>query len=141
MKRILGVLLAVLAVNCFCIAAFAADIKVIVNGSEIESQIPPEIKDSATMLPFRSILNALGVKDEEIKWDAASNCIEVNSGGSYVFIAIGNTGAIVNDQLIEMPVAAYVKDGYTLVPVRFLSEAFSAQVDWNQESKTVTITK
>lgn len=37
-------------------------------------------------------------------------------------------------------VVPVIKDGRTLVPVRFISESLNADVDWNDKTKTITIT-
>ena len=40
-----------------------------------------------------------------------------------------------------MDVAPYIKAGRTYVPVRYLGEALGANVDWDEVTKTVTVTK
>jgi hypothetical protein len=48
---------------------------------------------------------------------------------------------MVNRNLIKFDAPAYIKGGVTLVPVRAISESLGAEVTWDNESKTVTITK
>ena len=124
------------------VTAYGADeVAVYVNGTQVVSDAPAEIVAGTTMLPFRSIFNALGVSDDSIKWNPTSKSIEVNTGGQYIFLMIGNTGALRNDTLITLNAVPYIKDGRTFVPVRFISEALGASVVWNDKTKTVTITK
>ena len=44
-----------------------------VNGETVALDSPAIISDSSTYLPVRAIANALGVANENIKWDAATN--------------------------------------------------------------------
>ena len=37
--------------------------------------------------------------------------------------------------------AAFEKNGRTMVPIRFMSENIGASVVWNDETKTVEVTK
>ena len=46
----------------------------------------------------------------------------------------------VQDELAIPDTAPYIENGRTMVPLRFVSEAFGAQVDWNAETQTATIT-
>ena len=133
----------ILMLLCSMTTVYGADeIKVIVNGRQVVSDVAAVISPSgSTMLPFRSIFNALGVSDESIKWNPNSKSIEVRSGNQYIFLLIGNTGALINDSFITLNAAPYIENSKTLVPVRFVSEALGADVQWNKETKTVTITK
>lgn len=119
----------------------AEEISVLVNGQQVPTDTPAVIVSGTTMLPFRSIFNALGIDDQSIIWDQKSQSIEVRNGDQYVFLLIGNTGALVDDKLITLNVAPYVENGSTLVPVRFVSEALGAEVQWDKNTKTVKITK
>jgi len=133
----------ILILVCSMTTVYGADeITVIVNGKQVVSDVPAVISPSgSTMLPFRAIFNALGVSDESIKWNPNSKSIEVRSGNKYIFLLIGNTGALVNDTFITLNAAPYIENSRTLVPVRFVSEALGADVKWNKDAKTVTITK
>ncbi|MEL7658907.1 MAG: copper amine oxidase N-terminal domain-containing protein [Bacillota bacterium] len=123
-------------------AIYADDnITVIVNGKQVKTETPAVMVSGTTMLPFRSIFNALGVGNDSIKWTPGSKSIEVRSGDKYIFLAIGNSAALLNDSLITLNVAPYISNGSTLVPVRFVSEALGADVQWDKTTKTVTITK
>lgn len=117
------------------------NITVMVNGKQVVSDTPAVIVSGTTMLPFRAIFNALGVDDNSIKWNQSSKSIEVRSGGKYIFLVIGNPGAVLDDKLITLNAAPYIENGRTMVPVRFVSESLGADVQWDQKTKTVTVTK
>ena len=87
-----------------------------------------------------SIFNAL-VSDENIVWSEKSQHIEARDGNNYIFMAIGSTGAIVNNSLITLNTAPYIENGRTMVPVRFVSEALGALVEWDGEKGSVYISR
>lgn len=56
--------------------------------------------------------------------------------------AKGNKKAItilVNGKEVKTDSPAFIKDGRTMVPVRFISEALGLKVDWDQATRTVTV--
>ncbi|RLD15752.1 MAG: hypothetical protein DRI22_02075 [Caldiserica bacterium] len=53
---------------------------------------------------------------------------------------IGKTYYYVNDELLEMDVAPIIREGRTLLPIRYVAEALGATVGWNGEEQKVTIT-
>ncbi|MEZ4813139.1 MAG: stalk domain-containing protein [Caldisericia bacterium] len=57
-----------------------------------------------------------------------------------VKIQIGSDTAYINDEVTKLDTPAAIVDGRTLVPLRFIGEAFGAEVEWIDESKTVNIT-
>lgn len=61
-----------------------------------------------------------------------------------VAMLIGNPFAFANDKMMRIDadnieVVPFVTEGRTLVPLRFISEAFGAEVNWNADKKEVAI--
>ncbi len=54
----------------------------------------------------------------------------VGSGPREVWLQMGQPAATVNGQSRALPVAPFVRDGRTLVPLRFIAEALGARVQW-----------
>lgn len=52
---------------------------------------------------------------------------------------VGMRQYYVNDKKNEMDTTPIVKDGRTLMPIRYVSETFGAKVDWDDKDKKVTI--
>lgn len=127
----------------FSMAAGASQgISVVVNGTPLATTEPAVMVNGTVMLPFRSIFNALGVSNSQIQWNAAQKSIEVRTSDErYIFLVVGSKGALVNDKMLTLPVAPFIQNGSTFVPVRFVSEALNAVVKWDASSKTVWITK
>ncbi len=119
--------------------SFAADnksISVYLNGSKLQFDVEPYIKDGRTMVPFRKIFESLGVS---MSWNAANKSISANASSTNIFIQINNKQAVVNGFKTELDVAAEIKNGRTFVPLRFVGENTGAEVIWDAKAKTVHI--
>lgn len=97
---------------------------------------------------FSCILNSLSDSDisliEVIAKDTAGNITKRTVNVKYVRttiikLQIGNKNAIVNTSTLALPVAPVIKDSRTFVPLRFVSEAFGAEVTWDGIFKIVGI--
>ncbi len=59
--------------------------------------------------------------------------------GIRIFLTIGQKKAYINQNEIVLDVAPQIKEGRTLVPLRFIAEAFGADVEWDGELQRITI--
>ena len=58
-----------------------------------------------------------------------------------VVMTIGDSQYVVNNKVVAGDAAPYVKNDRTYVPIRALAEAFSADVNWDNDARTVTIVR
>ncbi len=56
-----------------------------------------------------------------------------------VNLLVGSKKALVNGEKKELDVPAFTENDRTLVPVRFISESFGAQVGWEESTQTATV--
>lgn len=107
----------------------------------------PVIRNDRTMVPIRVIAETLGAT---VTWNQHYEmvCIQVEDGGYIYCIVIGESNIMVwdsdNAQFIEfgeIDSVAFIENGRTYLPVRFVSEALGANVEWDGLTQTVTITK
>jgi len=112
-------------------------IRVRLNGRYLDFDQPPVSLDSRTLVPARAILEALGA---EISWDAATETVTAVRNGSVLRLQIGNPVPTLDSRALKaLDVPAKIIGGRTLVPVRFVSENYSMDVKWEQETQTVVI--
>ncbi len=96
------------------------------------------IKDDRTLVPLRSIFEALGAT---VEYDEATEAITATRGVTTINLKIGDKKMYVGDEVVELDVAAFVTEANrTMVPVRAISEAFKAKVDWVEATEQVLIT-
>lgn len=124
-----------ISVNNFSVIK-APEIKVILNGKELSFDQQPYIKNGTTMVPMRVIFEALGAT---VDYDAATKTITAHKGNTVIEIVTDSTVAKVNGKTSNLPVAVANKNGSTMIPLRFVSEALGANVNWDSSAKTVTI--
>lgn len=111
-------------------------IRVYVGKERVPFNVPPAVKGGVTMVPMRAIFEAL---QANVSYDAAAKQITATKGDTLVQLPLGVKTAVVNGQKVQLDSAAYAKDGNTLVPLRFVSEAMQAEVNWDSVNRAVRI--
>lgn len=109
--------------------------KVSMNDEEIEVTASYMVDDT-TLVPLRVISEGLGA---DVNWDESDNTITVEKDGNVISLQIGSTAATINGTSYTLPAAAEIKDDTAMVPIRFISEAFNANVVWDKETMKVTV--
>lgn len=120
------------------IEEYAKEITVLLNGRKIEFDQQPVIKNNRTLVPMRAIFEAMGC---EVSWNDGIIDVYKNSSKIMTLKVNDNTVKIYGKDDLYTDTAPMVINSRTLVPVRVISEGIGAEVDWNQDSKTVIIKK
>lgn len=142
-----GVMILIMsAVMVFGGAVSASAISVQVDGRTIECDVEPVNIDSRVLVPVRAIFEALGA---EVDWDDETKTVFASRGGEYIKLVINSSlietgvfnsgGYEVRSCDVEIDVPAKIIDSRTFVPVRAVSETLRANVDWDNDTKTVFI--
>jgi hypothetical protein len=97
---------------------------------------PPVIVNGVTFVPLRFIGEALG---SEVQWNDALKVVMLQRSARRLQLTIGSKLAIVDGQIVELLEAPRIMNGRTMVPIRFISEAFGADVQWNPETQGISI--
>jgi phage baseplate assembly protein gpV len=116
--------------------AQSQEVSVIVNGNNLEMTDKPVIENNRTLVPFRQITEELGA---EVDWDAETKTITCTLDDKTVSLEIGSANMTTSDGNITLDVPAKVIDSRTYVPLRAVSEGLGAEVNWDAESKTITV--
>ncbi len=141
-KKIALLLAAAVTMSAMAFNAFAAgeDVKLQLNGAPLATDQPAVIVNDRTMVPVRVVAEALNV---EVNWDAATKTATFVKDDLNASLAIGSDTLNVTEGSVTVPVKidspAVIINERTMVPVRFLSETFDCQVDWDEETRTVNI--
>ncbi|WP_137792034.1 stalk domain-containing protein [Bacillus sp. E(2018)] len=115
----------------------AATISVYINGEKQMYDQPPVMENGRTLVPLRGIFESLGA---EVKWDSNTRKITATKGDKVVLLTIGSKTTYVNNLKINIDVPAKMINNRTVVPLRFVSEAFDAEVKWDGVRQRVNIT-
>ncbi|MGG0936350.1 stalk domain-containing protein [Brevibacillus centrosporus] len=142
LKKLASLVLAIALVPVAAFSASAASapaaIKVEYNQKAIVfPDQKPVIRDSRTLVPIRPIAESLGF---DVDWNEQTRTVTINKGTSNVRLVVTQKIAKKNGQTINLDVPAQIINQRTMVPVRFIAEALSYNVNWNQATQTVLIT-
>lgn len=108
------------------------------SGAIIPLQEPPQIIKGSTMVPLRFITDSF--QCQKTDWDAKDQKITILAGSIEIILWINKRKALVNDKEIELSMAPLIgKSGRTLVPLRFIAEAFGAELSWNKDLQEIKI--
>jgi hypothetical protein len=110
--------------------------KFIVGTQEKEFDVSPCIIYGRTMVPLRFIGEAFGV---EFTWDGQLKKVTYNAELGSVELVAGKKSVKIGKNQIDLDVPVTVKNGRTLVPLRFIGNSFGASVTWDGNNKTVEI--
>ena len=116
-------------------------ITVLYNGTRISFHSygqNPELIESRTLVPLRSIFEAMGA---EVEWNGATNTAVAVRDGVKIEVQIGASEIYKNGSSIPVDVPARLINDRTMVPARVIAEAFGADVQWNDSGRTVLISE
>jgi len=118
-------------------------VNVMVEGQCIDfADTCPTIEHDRTMIPVRAVMETL---DAEVDYEEGDQAVIITKDAITVTFSIGSTTYTVTQDgettTDEMDTAAYIvpEDGRTMVPLRFLSEAFGYVVLWDSDYRTAVV--
>jgi len=99
-------------------------------------------KWSRTVVPIRAIVEALG---GTIRWNGAERKVTIDFNGTEVELWIDKPQANVNGTVKWIDsnnhdVKPIIVNSRTMLPLRFVAESLGCKVDWNGNTRTITIT-
>ncbi|MFB5677203.1 copper amine oxidase N-terminal domain-containing protein [Paenibacillus terreus] len=115
-------------------AGSKAGMKLFVNGREAAAE--PINRGGTTLVPFRAASEALNA---DVAWNPQDKSVTVTRGESTVKLYLDSRTAYVNGQPFTLDQPAESVEGLTLVPVRVISEALGATVQWEPTSQSVVV--
>ena len=113
------------------------DIKLLLDGATVTTDVPPVIVDGRTLVPVRSVFESMGAK---VGWIPEERRVTVD-GVAKVELVIDQKEANVDGESRTMDVPATIINDRTMVPVRFISECLSCEVKWVPEKRTVIVNR
>ncbi|HEY4439145.1 MAG TPA: copper amine oxidase N-terminal domain-containing protein [Candidatus Elarobacter sp.] len=115
-------------------ALAAGPVTVQVNGSTINLNPPPTERAGRVFVPLRGVFENLGATVVY-----ANGTINASGRGHTVSLHIGSTQATVDGQQQNLDVAPFIIGASTYVPLRFVSQALGATVNYDGNNNVVAI--
>lgn len=139
-KKVLVLLMGLLLLLSFQSISFAdgSEIKVFLDGNQINFDVQPQLINDRTMVPMRAIFEAFNAT---VDWNNDTQTVTATAAGKTIRLTIGSNTADINGNSIALDVPAQMINGRTLVPLRFVGEALDSEVNWYPEISSVSIYK
>ncbi|HEY5094102.1 MAG TPA: copper amine oxidase N-terminal domain-containing protein [Candidatus Eremiobacteraceae bacterium] len=102
--------------------------RVVVNGHAVTSDVPPLVEQHRVLVPIRAVFTALGAY---VDFDARTKTVIVAQPKTTIELRVFSQRADVNGNTVWLDEPAIVRQGRTLVPLRFIAEASGADVSFD----------
>ena len=139
MKKIIALLIVMtMCFSSICVFAANDEIGVYLEGNKISFDVPPQTLNDRTMVPIRAIFEAMGAT---VTWEESTQtaiCIKENTT---VKMTVDSMVEYINDVPYTMDVSPVIIGGRTLAPARYVAEAFGYNVNWDNATNSVLISK
>lgn len=138
--------------NCSSAQAQQA-IKLWINGSYVQTDVAPIIQNNRTLVPLRVISENLGL---QVEWDAKTKSVMtyklIDGRPDFkesLLLTIGDKqvpkpaeeAATTGSLYYELEAPPVIINNRTMVPIRFIAEAYKMPVDWDGANRTVIVGK
>ena len=94
------------------------------------------VKSGTLMVPLRSMFEQMGAT---VSYDAASKSVKATKTGTDVQVTLGKNEVIINGESRPLDVPPMMYKGVLLVPIRVISEALGAYVQWVPEQHVAVV--
>ena len=108
----------------------------VVDGKAVTNDVGPIIVNGRTYTPARFVAEALGAK---VDWNEAAKTVTITKGDTSIVLIVDTTTAYVNGEAVKMDASAFIADGRTFTPCRFVAEQLGANVEWDEATRSITI--
>ena len=95
-------------------------ITVIIDGQLQSFDTEPEIIEGTTFVPMRGLFETLGA---DVKWNGARQEAIAQKDGQEIVLKINSKTVFHGSQADTLLQAPYIKNGRTMMPLRYISEA------------------
>lgn len=125
----------------------AKAVELLLDGLPLETDLPALLwdmgdGDARTLAPIRTVAEALGA---QVSWDGERRQATLRRGEDAIVLTLGEAFATVNGAPMALPggapalLARWEGAERTMVPLRFVAEAFGAEVVWDSATGTARI--
>lgn len=135
--RIISVILILILLIPGVVSAADKPISLYIDNKKIDCDVPPEIINGRTLVPARVIFEHF---DANVYWNDSLKQATIATDSKTIILTINSNTAMVNSKRYVLDTAPVIKDGRTLIPVRFVSEALGHEVKWDDKTRSVKIT-
>ncbi|MGL6173320.1 MAG: stalk domain-containing protein [Cellulosilyticaceae bacterium] len=112
------------------------NLTLMVNGKEVHADVSPTLENGVTFVPISFIAKELGAL---VDWKSPD--VWITQGNNSIRCTVYDNEASINGKPLALTAAPKLEWGRVLVPLRFVTEALGATVDYDGEKGTINVTK
>lgn len=140
MKKLVSIILVlgIMMSMCTFVSAETDKVTVTLDGTEVtfpDAQPFVDVRDR-TLVPIRFVSEAMGAK---VDWENDTRTVVIQKDEDNIRYTIGQPMAYLNGEMLTFDSYGILKESRTFVPLRFIAEMLSCDVDWVDSTKTVVI--
>ena len=109
--------------------------KIVIDNETISPDTAPMIIYGRTLVPIRAVAEKMGYM---VEWDEETQTVTM-TGKHKLSFTINRDTAVKNGSEFEIDVPAILYNSRTYLPLRAVTEAMDATVDWSEEENTVFV--
>jgi hypothetical protein len=109
---------------------------VMVDGQSLDADVAPMLVHGRLHSGFRALFASTGARIEWIPGERTARCV---SGSLTVEVPVGSRVARVNGREVDMGGIATIKDGRTMVPLRFFAQVTGSSISWNAQTGAASV--
>jgi exopolysaccharide biosynthesis protein len=106
------------------------------NGTITEMDVAPRIINGRTLVPVRFVSQALS---GGVLWDGKTRNVTVIRGANWIDLWVGDNLMVVNGQGMQLEVPPELIRDRTMLPLRAVAEVLGLTVEWNPETRGITL--
>ncbi|MCD8214305.1 MAG: S-layer homology domain-containing protein [Clostridiales bacterium] len=128
-----------MANNTATVSMQIGNTEITVNGESQpidENGTTPVIIENRTLLPIRAFVEGIG---GSIEWDEETKTVTINYNNDSIQLIIDSDTAYLNGEAQSLDSEPVIINGRTMLPIRFIAESFGFDVQWDEETQTITI--
>ncbi len=89
-----------------------------------------------SMVPIRAIAEIFGA---DVSWNNATRQVTIRHQNQTIVLTINSLVAHIGNRQVQIDTQPVIRNSRTFVPIRFISEAFGANVDWIPDTQRIII--
>ena len=109
---------------------------VMLNDAVLPLDVPPALSGGKVFIPLRQVLERAG---GIVMWLPAQKVVRAQAGQKRIQVAIGSRQAVVDGQSTRLAAPAFLRNGRTMVPARFMEQALDLTLVYDPAQKLVRL--
>lgn len=111
-------------------------ITVFSNGKQVDFDQQPFIENDRTLVGMRAVFESLGA---DVVWNGEDKTVTAVKDDTTIQLQIDNNKMQVNNDTVELEIPARLINDNAMVPIRAVSEALEARVEWVDDLQRVVV--